>query len=160
MGVVRGDFEKVLAIQQGPRAAQMSTDVPDVGAPLRLISPALRSWGDFFGKMANIGTDYTRRKNNAERQMNEADEDAVAAEKKLTQLDESGRRFTDMPKGYTFSKDEQEQYDNWQRERDAAEQAAKNARRRANYARQIWGRTGFWGTYGTPDPQNNGNGPQ
>lgn len=160
MGVVRGDFEKVLAVQQGPRAARLSADVPDVGAPLRLLAPALKAWGDVFGKLASVGTDYTRRKNMAEAEMTKERADWKTASSALADVEARGAGFKAKMDAGPLSRDDQAQYEAWSRERDAAAQAVKRAQGRVNMAEQRWKRTGFFGWNGTPDWTNDGMGPK
>ena len=159
MGVVRGDFEKVLAVQQGPRAARLSADVPDVGAPLRLLAPALRAWGDVFGKLAATGTDYTRRKNMAEMEMTNERAKWKSAQSALSDVEERGAAWKTKMEAGPLSREDQSQYEAWSMERDAAAQAVKRAQGRVNMAEQRWKKTGFFGWKGTPDWTNEGMGP-
>lgn len=157
MGVQRGDFEKVVAVQQGPRAAQISTDVADVGAPLRLLAPALKSWANVWGQLASMGTDYTRRKNNAEREMYETRADSASADAALKDVESRGRQFENLTRrGYAMNAAESKEYAAWQQEMAAAQENANRMRARSNMARQRWSKTGFFGWKGTPSPARGG----
>ena len=158
MGVSRGDFERVLAVQQGPRAAQLSTDVPDVGAPLRLIAPALRSWADFFGKMANIGTDYTRRKNNAEREMKDSQAELADAISERMKIQDQGKVFDTKRSSGTWTNEDDAAFMAWQEQLTVANERVERQQGRVNFAEQRWRRTGLFGWEGTPDRSNLGAG--
>lgn len=150
MGVQRGDFERVLATTEAPRAARVSTDVADVGAPLRLLAPALGSWANVFGHIAEMGTDYTARKNRSEREMYDAEAQSVAAKANLDMLDARGAEFETKRRNGTFTKDDESAYGAWVVERDAAQKNANRMDARSKLARDRWSRTGFFGWDGTP----------
>lgn len=156
MGVVRGDFEKVLQVQQGPRSAQISTDVPDVGAPLRLLAPAFKSWADLFGKLAGMGTDYTKRKNSAEREMYETDAMSAVANTTLARVEQSGRYFDERRKAGEWNSADEIAYAKWQADLDAAQHEANKMSAKSTLARDRWRRTGFFGFRGTPTINGDG----
>lgn len=161
MGVVRGDFERVVQTTRAPEAAVRSTAVPDIGAPLLFAENAMRSWAQLWGKLAEMGSDYTMRKNRAEHDMRvQNSNEASAMAEYMSFSDETRTRYEELDgmfsgrRADSIQEEERSSYDEWEKMRGSGVGRAYSnlqaARMNSALARDRWNRTGFFGWLGTP----------
>ena len=157
MGIHRGDFESASLTSQAPAAVQHATSRPDIGAGLKALAPGLRRWGDVMGKLSDMGDSYTMRKNKAEAQKavtagrlakatdeyNNATKAVAECEANLSQEGLSDADRKQYESDLRILKTRQEQ---WRKN-------AKDAQQQADYADDVWNRTGFFGSVGTPSAE-------
>lgn len=161
MGVVRGDFERVAHTTRAPEAAVRSTAVPDIGAPLLSAENAMRSWAKVWGKMSEVGTDYTRDKNIKEHDMRVQNEmEARAKAKYMSFSEESRKRYEELDGMFSgrsedsIQEEERSAYDEWSKLRGSGVGKAYSDLRAAEMNSAIatdrWKKSGFFGWLGTP----------
>lgn len=152
MGIHRGDFESASLTSQAPAAVQHATSRPDIGAGLKALAPGLRRWGDVMGKLSDMGDSYTMRKNKAEAGMSEANEELrnakknrIAAQRAVDDIDAQLKTASDADR-----KDLLKQQEIARNNLEARTDDEKKATRKSMYAVDVWNRTGFFGSVGTP----------
>lgn len=157
MGIHRGDFESASLTSQAPVAVQHATSRPDIGAGLKALAPGLRRWGDVMGKLSEMGDSYTMRKNKAEAQKavaagrladatKEYDNATAAVADCEANLRQEGLSAADRKQYESDLKILKNRQEQWRQTKIAAQQ-------QSDYADDVWNRTGFFGSVGTPSAE-------